>query len=418
MVRRGGLSVVVMLTLMTAVLVAQTDTAAGGESLPLPDVAQPQIDDPISDAELEDLKAVAGQHGMSLQEAIDRYAWNDNFALAVSTVREVAPEAFTGAEIVDAGGAWVAFAAGAPDSALAIIDTFGKSHANVKVEVQTDLGFTELELEKAIATVHYAAFDTAGVRDASTSFDFDTRQITTVVALDGGVADSVLDDLRAGATEKLIDSGAGDILDSITVSVVRSNLPALGGTDSNTEHMGGESLSGVCTSGFVVRTSSGVSGISTAGHCSNTLSDDGVALNIQAGHIGAHGDFQWHTGPQAKPDDFYAGNANATEVNRRDVAAVGAPVVGQSLCKNGIASFQDCQQVIQLNVCNGAACSLVQMAARLAAPGDSGGSVYWGNTAYGLHQGWRYDPVWPFDRDLFSRADRIDDALGVNVAVN
>lgn len=414
--RRGGLSVVVMLALVTAAPVTQADNAVGAASLPIPDVARPQIDDPISDAELEDLRALASQQGMSLQAAIDRYGWNDNFAIAVSTVREASAEAFTGAEIVDGGGAWVAFAAGAPERALEVIDTFKKSHPTVTVEVQTDLGFTEVELEKAIETVHYAMFESANVRDVSTSFDFDTRQITAMVALDTGVADSVLDDLRADATKKLADAGLGGILDSMTVSVVRSNLPALGGTDSNTEHMGGESLSGVCTSGFVVRTPSGVRGISTAGHCSNTLSDDGIALTIQAGHIGAQGDFQWHTGPQAKPDDFYAGNANATEVNRRDVAAVGAPVVGQSLCKNGIASFQDCQEVIQLNVCNGAACSLVQMAARLAAPDDSGGSVYWGNTAYGLHQGWRYDPFWPFDRDLLSRADRIDDALGVSVA--
>jgi hypothetical protein len=45
--------------------------------------------------------------------------------------------------------------------------------------------------------------------------------------------------------------------------------------------------------------------------------------------------------------------------------------------------------------------------------GDSGGPFYWGNTAYGFDCCWRYDPIWPFDRDLFSRADRLDDALGV-----
>lgn len=233
---------------MTAVPAAQADEAVGGARPSLPEVAQPQINDAISEAELEDLKAVAGQQGMSLQAAIDRYAWNDNFALAVATVREASPEAFTGAEIVDGGGAWVAFAAGAPESAIEIIDAFKKSHATVTVEVRPDFGFTEVELEKAIATVHYAVLDTVEVRDATTSFDFDTRQITTVVALESGVADSAVDGLRAGATDKLIDSGLGGILDGITVTVVRSNLPTLGGFDSNTEHMGGESL-GSCTSG-------------------------------------------------------------------------------------------------------------------------------------------------------------------------
>jgi streptogrisin C len=195
----------------------------------LPDVTQPQIDDPISEAELEDLKTLASQQGMSLQAAIDRYAWNDNFALAVSTIREASPEAFTGAEIVDGGRAWIAFAAGAPNRALEIIDTFTKSHATVTIEVRPDVGVTEVELEMAVATVHSSVFEAANVRDATTSFDFDTRQITTVVVLDGGVADSALDDLRAGATDSLIDSGLGGLLDSIAVTVVRSSLPALGG---------------------------------------------------------------------------------------------------------------------------------------------------------------------------------------------
>lgn len=74
--------------------------------------------------------------------------------------------------------------------------------------------------------------------------------------------------------------------------------------------------------------------------------------------------------------------------------------------------------MIQLNVCHNNLCNLVQMDARRATGGDSGGPVFWGNTAYGFHQGWRYDPFWPFDRDLFSRADRIDNALGVNVQNN
>lgn len=230
--RRHGLSVIVALALITGGCAVRAEDSARGESLPLPDlpdVAQPQIDDPISGAELEDLRTVANQKGMSLQAAIDRYAWNDNFALAVSKIRDASPGALSRVEIVDGGRAWISFAAGAPERAMDIIDAFEESHGAVTVEVRTGLGFTEDQLEKAIATVHDAVFEAADVRDASTSFDFDTRQITTVVALDSGVADSVLDDLRASATEALIESGLGGILDSVAVSVVRSNLPTLGG---------------------------------------------------------------------------------------------------------------------------------------------------------------------------------------------
>lgn len=134
--------------------------------------------------------------------------------------------------------------------------------------------------------------------------------------------------------------------------------------------------------------------------------------------MSTHGDFQWHTGPRLESDDFYAGTASTTETNLRDVSAVGSPTVGQTLCKNGATNHASCQQVRALNHCNGSACNLVMMGARLAAGGDSGGPIYWGNTAYGLHQGWKYDPAWPADRDLFSRADRIDNALGVWIATN
>lgn len=61
------------------------------------------------------------------------------------------------------------------------------------------------------------------------------------------------------------------------------------------------------------------------------------------------------------------------------------------------------------------ACNLVQMDAETVVVGDSGGPFFYGNTAYGLAWGYVYDPIWPFGRDLFSRADRIDDALGVYI---
>lgn len=285
------------------------------------------------------------------------------------------------------------------------------------VDVRADFGFTELELEKAVETVHFAVLEQAGVRDVSTSFDFETREITTVVALDGRAALDAIDELGSGAASRLVESGLGGLLDDIAVTVVRSSVPVLGGADDNTAHIGGEGIS-TCTTGFVVRNEAGVRGVGTAAHCQNAQNDDGVALNHVAGHEGAQGDFQWHTGPQGEPDDFYAGDVDTTEVARRDVAGIGAPVVGQALCKTGRNGFRDSGEVIQLNVCHFALCNLVQMDARRATGGDSGGPVYWNFTAYGYHQGWRYDPVFPFDRDLFSRADRIDNALGVNVANN
>ena len=212
---------------------------AGDASTPTPEVAPPGIDDAISDAELQDLQTVASQSGISLQEAIDRYAWNDNFAFAVSEIREASPEAFARAEIVDAGRAWVGFAGDVPQAALDIIDTFRSSHSGVRVEVRTDMGFTEVELQSAIQAVNSAVFEAPEVRDAATSFDFATGQITTTVVLESTASGSVLDDLRTVAAANLTNATRADIVNSITTSVVRSEHQVLGVYESNTEHQEG-----------------------------------------------------------------------------------------------------------------------------------------------------------------------------------
>ena len=204
---------------------------AGGTDPPPPKAAPRQIDDPPSDTELIDLQAVADQYGISLQEAIDRYAWNDNFSLAVSKIRVAAPATFAGAEIVDGSHAWIAFTGPPPKAALDIIDIFTSSHSGVSVEVRTNQSVTAAELETAIPAVHYAVFKAPGVRDASTSFESATSEIVAVVVLESTASDSVLDDLRAIAEKRLIDVTRPDILDSISISIVRSKSPILGGND-------------------------------------------------------------------------------------------------------------------------------------------------------------------------------------------
>ncbi|WP_130413347.1 hypothetical protein [Xylanimonas ulmi] len=381
------------------------------------EVAALRIDDSISTAEMQDLRLVAEQNGISLDEAIDRYAWNDNFSLVVDTIRKAHPESFTGAEIVDAGHAWISFKGPAPNVA-AVLDPFAKIAPTVEVEVRADEGYSEHQLEKSIESVHYAIYGSPGVRQAATSFDTDTRTIVTTVVLTDPERASAAADLNetAQATLAAVSTSDADIAAAVTVA----RNATLGGDDSASYHYGGEVLSG-CTSGFGTRASSstsGTRGIATAGRCGNSQGDDGYTLTSRGGHQGTHGDFQWHTGGATHSDDFYAGTATVTETTLRDVSGSGAPTVGQTPCKNGATNHASCQEVRKLGDCRDSMCNLVQMGARLAAGGDSGGPIYWGNTAYGLHSGRRYDPVAPFDRDQFARADRIDDALGIYIATN
>ena len=185
----------------------------------------PEIRDAVSDAELQDLQAVAEQYGMTLQEAFDRYAWNDNFSRAVSRVREAAPGTFAGAEIVDGAHAWIAFTGPPPKAALDIIDTFTSSYSSVSVEVRTNQSITEAELVEAISAVHNAVYKTPEVLNANTSFNSETGQIEMLIVLENTTPDSILDELLAIAEKRLIEVTRKDILDNISISIVRSKHP-------------------------------------------------------------------------------------------------------------------------------------------------------------------------------------------------
>lgn len=397
-----------------AVIIATISVAHATGSGNLPDVAAPTIGSVPNAAELEDLQFIADKEGISLQTAIARYGWHDNFSIAVAQISEAVPDAFTGAESVDASTAWVAFSADAPQAALSIVNTFKSIHSGVSVQVRPDKGFTEVELRKAIEAAHYAVYGSSEVRDAVTTFDFATGEIESVVVLESAASGSAIESLKAVARTNITNATRADILNSISATVVRSENDVLSVLESDTEHLGGEALS-ICTSGFGTINSVQTRGISTAGHCPNSLTDDGSSLTYREKYEGDLGDFQWHMGPNIETDDFYAGSSTASEKNRRDVAILGIPNVGQLLCRNGKMSYKNCQYVRKLNMCNGSICNLVQMEKHLSTGGDSGGPVYLSNIAFGLHQGFMYDPG-TVEREVFPRADRIDDALGISIA--
>lgn len=380
------------------------------------DVPAAQISDGLSAVDMRQLEKAADLTGTPLEELI-RSAWDDNFSLLISELRETDPDSFSDAEIVDAEHAWIAFAGPAPDKLQELLESFSQAAPHVEIEIRTDQSYSESQLQASIESVHYATLGSPAVRDATTSFDTRSRTITTMVLLADSPSATTLNELNKAAQDRvtavLEDSG-------ITALVIEADTSVLGGGDSASYYYGGETITG-CTTGFGTRATShtsGTRGISTAGHCNNSQTDDGHKLKFKDAHNASQGDFQWHTGPVTESDDFYEGTATVTETIRTDVAGVGAPTVGQFLCQNGATNHFNCQDVRKLNVCSGNTCNLVMMGSRLAAGGDSGGPVFRGNTSYGLHKGWMYDPVAPFDRDLFSRSDRMDNALGIWVATN
>lgn len=399
---------------------ASGDIEASAESVVLQDLlaleAHAQVESSPNAYELQDLVTLADDQGISLDEAVTRFGWRDNFAGAVDVMREAFPEDFAGAEIEGADSAWIAFSSEVPGAARDYFENLTGPLADIDIRLEAQAGFSEYELVEAIEDLHFSVYENPAITDVTTTFDYGTRTFSIIAssnprarAAAGVVAD------RAAASTPLIDT---------TVAVEVRVGEVLGGFDASNAHLGGERLnatSGFCSSGFATRDTSstaGTRGMTTAGHCPNTLRDDGVNLPFVRAHEGTHGDFQLHRGSQTLSNRFYAGSATVTETNPRNVTAVRAPVVGQRLCKNGAAGHQDCGDVRRLNVCRGAFCNLVEMGSRLAAPGDSGGPVFTGNTAVGIHHGWHYAPMAPFSRDLFSRADRMPTAIRAHVATN
>ena len=185
------------------------------------------IRETVSDAALRDLQAVADQNDISLQEAIDRYGWHNDFSFAVAEIREVTPETFSGAEIVDGSHAWIAFTDTPAGAVLDIVDAFTSKYSRVSVEVRTGQRVTEAELEEAVTAVHDAVRKTPEALETLTFFDSRTNQIKTTVVLADASPDSVVDDLRAIGEKRLIEVTRPDILDSISVSVTRATVPVL-----------------------------------------------------------------------------------------------------------------------------------------------------------------------------------------------
>lgn len=151
-----------------------------------------------------------------------------------------------------------------------------------------------------------------------------------------------------------------------------------------------------CTSGFIGRKrSSGRLGVLTAGHCRDDQEWQGNPLIFDGEHQGHLGDIQFHSqGGQRYIPKFLA--KKNTEI--RPVLSVWDAVKDQRLCKQGRVTGYTCDNVHRVNICKRDMCGLTRMKHRRATGGDSGGPWFWGNTAYGIHQGgWGFWPEGPDD---------------------
>jgi hypothetical protein len=125
-------------------------------------------------AELVDIMSVAEDMGISVEEGIFRFGWQNQFAAIATELEETYPDRFAGAAIVNSGcGAWIAFTGLVPDLALELA---GK--LPVPVELIGDRGFAEHELVDALHEAYIPTVQHPSVISASGSPDSESGVIT------------------------------------------------------------------------------------------------------------------------------------------------------------------------------------------------------------------------------------------------
>ncbi len=149
-----------------------------------------------------------------------------------------------------------------------------------------------------------------------------------------------------------------------------------------------------CTGGFtVLGSNNGELGISTAGHCGNSLSFQGVSLPFRSEDLQGNQDVQWHSACNLLDvsNEFNSGLGNRACVGtqHRDQQAIGAFV-----CKWGKTSGRTCGFIASKSHAPSfldSSATFVWVDGAFSEPGDSGGPWFVDGIAYGISIGYFAD---------------------------
>ena len=223
----GGVPVVIV-----AVVVAMAAASSGdGERLVSHhNTATVSRQHTLSDAELNDLQFVADAKRITLDQAIERYAWRDNCSAMVMAIRDDDPDALVDAAITSASSAHIEFSGSISGDAQDAIDNFKSEYPGIAISIQTGLGLTGREVEDAVVGAHFAVLDEDGVQDSVAYFDSDANEIVVIVQMATPPSDEKQSSLEKAAERRATEATRPDITDSLTISlsVVQHDL---GGTE-------------------------------------------------------------------------------------------------------------------------------------------------------------------------------------------
>ena len=244
---------------------------------------------------------------------------------------------------------------------------------------------------------HTPAIELATVRFSLRQLEAILEKTRTRLARSGVLADLTLD-VRANRIEvETLDVGLArqTLGEEVTASGSALTLRQVSGlAQPDNPIQGGRPLTD-CTTGWVVRSSGGELGVTTAGHCGNatTYEDDWLGMIFRQEQYSGSYDIQWHSAgcgiTYNNEFDSGLGIRSVTGSLSRSQQSVGAWV-----CKHGRTTGLTCGSIDSKNVnpnyVPSGQSTFIRVDAGdvpLSLPGDSGGPWFSGNTAYGTHSG-------------------------------
>lgn len=190
--------------------------------------------------------------------------------------------------------------------------------------------------------------------------------------------------------DEALESGAVRLPGSVAVITVE----AMGNPD--VDIYGGLPLS-TCTSGFSVRRSSdGTKGITTAAHCSNSQSYNGVSLTFRSEQFTGSYDVQWHTKSGYTVRNIIRWWKDGSTRSITATKSRSSQTVGGYVCKYGKTTYYTCGYIsdkyYRPSYVPNASATFIRVDntagyGDLSSGGDSGGPWFLTNTAYGTHSG-------------------------------
>ena len=224
------------------------------------------------------------------------------------------------------------------------------------------------------------------------------------------IAPTVVRDLPDAGLEVDVTTGSVVVLGRAISQGTLRELEVLAGVpvrfeeagEAHLDHTYGGMPIGSCTTGYTVRnTVTGVTGVTTAGHCASedlTYRESSV-ISYPADYMGErwddNQDGQWHTTSHPEFPQFWSGSALRTVARM-----VGrAEMMGDWVCKYGVTTGYSCGQIVSLSFspppnvgCRfGYICqnvwARVESSTLRSFRGDSGGPWFNAGDAYGIHTG-------------------------------